>query len=487
MRRLIATLVLGAALPLVVVFGLGADGDGGGYEVRAVFDNATGLVPGEDVRVAGAKVGVVETLDVVDRKKAAVILKIDDARFVPFRRDAKCTLRSLAVIPERFVECEPGTARSPELQEIKEGDGQGQRLLPVERTSSPVDTDLVNNIMRRPFRERFSILLAEFGTGLAGRGEDLNEVIHRANPALRETDKVLAILARQNRVLADLARDSDTALAPLARERRRVTGFIEQANATGEATAERRADIEAGIRKLPGFLRELRPLMTDLGGFADQAAPVARDLNRAGPDVSRMIEALGPFAAASRPAVDSLGETAKVGRPILVQARPLVKDLRGLASNARPLSLDLDRVTKSVDETGGIERLMDVIYYSMLASNGYDGLGHYLRAGLIANLCTQYSSELSAACSAKFNREAEGASASRPGTGDSAAEGDEKPASDKGSVPPQGDIVGGLLGPGQTPEAKRNAEGIRKRADEGSPALQGNEEPMLDYLLGSDR
>ena len=201
-----------------------------------------------------------------------------------------------------------------------------------------------------------------------------------------------------------------------------------------------------------------------------------------------MIEALGPFAAASRPAVDSLGETAKVGRPILVQARPLVKDLRGLASNARPLSLDLDRVTKSVDETGGIERLMDVIYYSMLASNGYDGLGHYLRAGLIANLCTQYSLELSAACSAKFNREAEGASASQPAAADSPDTGGEKPASDdKGSVPPQGGIVGSLLGPGQTPEAKRNAEGIRKRADEGSPALQGNEEPMLDYLLGSDR
>ena len=68
MRRLIATLALGAALPLVVFFGLGADDDGGGYKVRAIFDNVTNLVAGEDLRVAGAKVGVVESLDVADRK-----------------------------------------------------------------------------------------------------------------------------------------------------------------------------------------------------------------------------------------------------------------------------------------------------------------------------------------------------------------------------------------------------------------------------------
>ena len=158
MRRLIATSPSAPRCRSWSFFGLGADGDGGGYEVRAIFDNVTGLVPGEDVRVAGAKVGVVESLDVAERKKAAVVLKIDDARFTPFRADAKCTVRALAVIAEKFVECDPGTTSSPELAEIKDGDGKGQRLLPIERTSSPVDTDLVNNIMRRPFRERFSIL-----------------------------------------------------------------------------------------------------------------------------------------------------------------------------------------------------------------------------------------------------------------------------------------------------------------------------------------
>ena len=162
-----------------------------------------------------------------------------------------------------------------------------------------MDLDLINNINRRPYRERLSILLNEFGTGLAGRGQDLNEVIHRANPALRETDKVLAILAKQNRVLGRLAVNSDRALAPLAREKRQLTGFIESAGDTATATAERREDIARGIQRFPAFLRELQPLMADLQGFAEQATPVATNLNRSGRDVSRVFQALGPFSKAA--------------------------------------------------------------------------------------------------------------------------------------------------------------------------------------------
>ena len=90
-----------------------------------------------------------------------------------------------------------GLRRPPSRStQIESGDGEGEQLLPVANTSSPVDLDLLNDILRLPYRERFAILLSEFGTGLAGRGEELNEVIHRANPALRETDKLLAVLAQ---------------------------------------------------------------------------------------------------------------------------------------------------------------------------------------------------------------------------------------------------------------------------------------------------
>ncbi len=402
MRRLLTAVVLCAVIPIVLLVGLGANGGGAGYEVRAIFDNVASAVPGEDVKVAGAKIGVIESMDVTDQKKAAVVLRIDDDRFAPFRRDAKCSVRPQSLIGEKFVECTPGTAAEPELEEIQEGDGEGQHLLPLEQTSSPVDLDLINNIMRRPYAERFSILLAEFGTGLAGRGKELNEVISRANPALKELDEVVAVLAQQNRVLANLARDSDTVLAPLAREKEAVADFIVQANATGEATAERRADIEAGIQRLPRFLRELKPLMADLGSFAGQAAPVARNLNASGRDVSRLIRALGPFSTASTTSLTSLGDALETGRPALLRTRPLIQDLGDFAVQAKPLSSDLAALLESFDETDGIESLLNFVYFSMTAVNGFDDIGHYLRASLNINLCTPYAFEPASGCNANF-------------------------------------------------------------------------------------
>ena len=59
------------------------------------------------------------------------------------------------------------------------------------QTSKPVDLDLVNNTLRLPYRERLAIILNELGTGLAGRGGDLRLAVSNANPALKETDKVL--------------------------------------------------------------------------------------------------------------------------------------------------------------------------------------------------------------------------------------------------------------------------------------------------------
>ena len=491
MRRLVTALALCAALPVVLLVGLGAGGGGSGYTVRAIFDNVAAAVPDEDVKVAGAKVGVIESMDVTDDKKAAVVLRIDDDRFTPFRRNATCAIRPQSLIGEKYVECDPGTAESPELEKIEDDDGDGEHLLPLARTSSPVDLDLINNIMRRPYAERFSILLSEFGTGLAGRGKELNEVISRANPALKETDRVIAVLARQNRVLANLARDSDTALAPLAREKEAVSGFIVQANRTGEATAERRADIERGIERLPRFLRELRPLMADLGGFAGQAAPVARDLNRSGNDVSRLIQELGPFSADSTTALTSLGDALETGRPALLRTRPLIRDLGSFATQARPLSRDLDELLTSFDETGGIEHAMNFIFFSMTAINGFDEVGHYLRAALNANLCSTYAATPTPGCSANFTAtRATGSAAKKPDTSARIARDPaETGANGGGSVSPTGQVLGGILGTGgpEGEEGRRNAARVRRQAAGRSPALQGNDEPMLEFLLGNDR
>jgi ABC-type transporter Mla subunit MlaD len=408
MKRIVAVVVLIAAATAVVLIALGSGEEGNSYKVRAIFDNAGFVIPGEDVKVAGVKVGRIDSLDVTEDNKAAVVLDITDPGYQDFREDAECTVRPQGLIGERFVECEPtqvraaGTEPPPELEQIDDGPGEGQYLLPVDRTTTAVDLDQLNEIMRLPVRQRLSIILSDLGIGVAGRGADLNQVIRRADPALKETDKVLKILARQNEVLERLAVDSDTILGPLARERRHVSGAIENASAVAQATAERGDALSADIERLPVFLRELTPTMARLGALSDEMTPVLTDLGAVAPDINRMILELGPFSSAGIPALESLGEAADRGTPAVKAALPVTKDLRQLAAVLKPVSGNLRKLLVSIQNTGGIERAMDYIFYQVAGINGFDSFGHYLRAALIVNQCANYAVTPVFGCSANF-------------------------------------------------------------------------------------
>ena len=110
MKRVASVLLL-LALGAAAVLTTGA-GDGGSYKVRAIFDNAGFVIPGEDVKVAGVKVGKVDSLDVTPDFKAAVVLAIEDPAYQDFRRDASCQVRPQSLIGEKFVECSPTQKRA---------------------------------------------------------------------------------------------------------------------------------------------------------------------------------------------------------------------------------------------------------------------------------------------------------------------------------------------------------------------------------------
>ena len=417
-RALAGGLLLAAAL-IVLVLGTGASGDGGGdYKVRAIFDSASFLVPGEDVKVAGVKVGAIESLDVTRDNKAAIVLRIDDPAFRDFKQDAFCTIRLQSLIGEKFVACIPTQPKSgnsepaPALHKITRGDGKGQYLLPVTNTSAPVDLDMLNNIMRLPERQRFAIIINELGVGLAGNGRQLNTVIRRADPTLYQLDRVLAILASQNRVLADLARDSDAALAPVARQSASISDFIDKAGSTAAATAARGDDLERNFERFPAFLQQLRPTMRRLGEFAAAGTPVMTDLRAAAPSVNTIFEQLGPFATAALPTFRTLGNLADTGREALPAAEPIIRDIRGFADEAKPFARTLSRGLVDLQRQHGIERLLDVILYTLGTSNGFDSLGHYLRTYLPAPtpVCLPYAVRQDVQCTATFNQKASSAS-----------------------------------------------------------------------------
>src|SRR3712207_5732312 len=117
MRRLAIILVALVSVTVVAVAGTGAsDDDAGVYQVRAIFDSAFSVIPGEDVRVAGVTIGTISDLEVTPDNKAAIVLDITKEGFKDFREDATCEIRPQSLIGERFVECAPTQPREPGAQ-----------------------------------------------------------------------------------------------------------------------------------------------------------------------------------------------------------------------------------------------------------------------------------------------------------------------------------------------------------------------------------
>jgi phospholipid/cholesterol/gamma-HCH transport system substrate-binding protein len=404
--RKLAALLVAAALAVLVVLAISAGGTNSTYTVRAIFDDAGNIIPGENVKIDGVKVGTVGDVTPTPAAKAAVVLKITKPGFKDFRSDASCTIRPQALIGEKYVDCLPtqprveGTPLPPALKKIRSGqEGSGQYLLPVENNHSPVDADLLTDINRLPIRQRFTIILNELGAGLAGRGSDLAVVIRRANPALQELDRVLKILAGENRVLAKLAVDSDRALAPFAAVRNRVADFVVQANTVAQASARQRGALERNLIDFPPFLRQLGPAMERLGRFADETTPTFTDLKAAAPGINQAFTHLPAFSSSSEVFFESLGSTAKISGPALTSIQPLLNRLRALGAAGKPFAGNLSELLTSLRSTGGLERLLDFIFLGSGITNGYDALGHFLRAEVIgAPGCLSYVVITSAAC-----------------------------------------------------------------------------------------
>jgi len=423
-RPLIIGALVAAAIALVVLLASGGSGESG-YVVRAIFDNGGFMVKGEQVRIAGANVGEIESVGVtlpgeIDSYeggqpkavsgKAVITMKITDPGFQDFRSDASCLIRPQSLIGEKFVDCRPtlprapGSPPAPPLKKVPEGQSGGgsQYLLPLENNSTSVDPDLINDINKLPYAQRFRLIFNELGAGLAARGPDIEAAVKRANPALRDVDRLIGILDRQRDQLTKLAADSEQILEPLSRERTHVAGFFVNAGAAAEASSERGADLEASLQKFPAFLREFRATMHSLQGFSEAATPVFTELGKAAPSFTAATRELAPFSAASTVALKSLGDAGEEAGPTLVEADPIVKKTRDLARSGASPTTKLAKFLNRVKVTKGWQFLNELIYNGVATTNGFDKYGHFVRSLVTLTNCLEYEVIEHSGCSAKF-------------------------------------------------------------------------------------
>ena len=507
LSALILALVTAGALAAA---GAGPSDQGGDPRYTIELDNAFGLIEGADVKVAGVRAGKIEKLRVDSKSyRALVDVSINKKGFGDLRKDAFCESRPQSLIGEYFVDCKPGE----DSQKIPEGG-----TVPVEQTGSTIPADLLNNIMRRPFRERFSILIGELGATLAARGEDLNETIRRANPALRETDKVLAALAEQRKVIRDLTDNAENVVVALADNKEDVSRFIREARDTSAASAERYDGLREQFQQFPTFLRELRPTMRLLGQAADRQRPALATLSAQAPLITRFLDDLGPFSEASRPAFRSLAATAREGRKQIPVIIPRVKELNVFAALlpevAKNLAITLEHlddrsfaVNKDVRSPGGqgftgLEAILQYVFRQSQATNVFDGNSYLLKvSAFLDNTCAQYASPEQSSqperqyCRAVLGKSQPGIDDFKPTAKKKAAKKKKKRGADRdeqksadedpGDTAPapapsdERPILPDLIKPGPVQEL---LDGLVPNSKQ---PVNPNSMPLLDFLLGS--
>jgi virulence factor Mce-like protein len=403
MKRILGIVILAAAVAAIASLGTGASDDGGGKRYWVELDNAFGLTDGADVKIAGVRAGKVTGMK-LDRGdfRALVGIEVTETGFDDIRTNVQCETRPQSLIGEYFIDCRPGTVDKPKL---KVG-----ATIPVEQTQTTVPLDLINNIMRRPYRERFSILLSQLGAGLASRGEDLNETIRRAVPALRQVDRLLAILAEERRTIRDLYDDAEEVMAEVAPKRDEVARFVEEARDTARAAGAEEEGIRRQWATLPTFLRELRPTLEQLDATADEQIPALRNLRTASPALRTLFETLGPYAEASQPAIRTLSEAAQQGRGAVRVSRAPIAELRkgvdDLPEAAQNLAITLEHLDDprfAVEKDAragrgpdggftGLEALIRYFFRQSQAINLFDGASYILKASIFLDRpCANYT------------------------------------------------------------------------------------------------
>jgi ABC-type transporter Mla subunit MlaD len=277
------------------------------YDIGADLPDAAQLVAGNEVRIGGFRVGVVDTITPKRRSDGstyAVIHMKLQTDVGPLPIDSTLIVRSRSALGLKYVQITPGSA------------GKGFRAgatVPLSNAQPhPVEIDQVLNTFDLKTRIGARKSLEGLGNGLAGRGRALNEAIRLLPPLLTNLEPVAVnltaprtrlsrlfpALERAARIVAPAAQTQGelfqnlditfTALAAVARP------FIQETISKSPPTLDAAT---AGFPVQRGFLRNAT-------AFASELRPGVRVLPTTLPDLADAL-AFGRVTLARSPALNN--------------------------------------------------------------------------------------------------------------------------------------------------------------------------------------
>ncbi len=260
------------------------------YDLKANLPNAANLVRGNDVRIGGARVGTVSTIDAKEKSDGTAYAQVElklNKNLDPLPADSTLIVRPRSALGLKYVEITPGKGNAG----FKAGS-----VVPIEQaTPRPVELDEVLNTFDAETRKGSKGALNGFGEGLAGRGQTINAAIPQLNrlfadlvpvtrnlsapetrldrlfPALAATAAEVAPVAETQAALFGNLDTTFTALASVARPF--LQEFISQSPPTEDVGIREFPRQRPFLRNSAAFFRELRPGVRQL----PHAAPILAD------------------------------------------------------------------------------------------------------------------------------------------------------------------------------------------------------------------
>ena len=278
-RLLIFILVTTVATGFLVVT-IGNISFASSKEYKAVFSDATGVVKGDDVRVAGVKVGNVEKVEVVNRTRALVTFKVVKDQQLTDGTNAMIRYRNL--VGQRYIALTQGVGGPDVL-----ADGA---TIPLSRTRPALDLTVLFNGFK-PLFEALSPadinkLSYEIVTVFQGEGGTLESLLsHTASvtSTLASRDQVIgSLITNLNDVMVTIGnRDAQLSdllvklrqfVSGLSQDRQAILGSLDSISGLAVQTS----DLVTGIR--PGLTTDVKQLNKVAGTLDRNKAEIDRAL-----------------------------------------------------------------------------------------------------------------------------------------------------------------------------------------------------------------
>ena len=375
----LGALILVAAAVLILLL----SGGDSSHRYRLLFETGGQLVSGNQVLIGGAPVGSVDDVRLTDNAEAQIDISVDR----PLHEGTEAIIRatSLSGIANRYVSLHPGPDNAPELE-------SGATISEVD-TTAPVDLDQLFNTLREPERKALQDIIQgsavvyagpDYEKGILSGAGEANQTYKYLSPALVATDRLLAELNRDSRVLTEFLVNGASVVTAVGERRDDLSGLVSNSNQALGAIASQNRALDRALVALPPALQQanttfsnLRPALDDLDPLVETSKTATKNLAPFLGQLRRVVKKSVPLLRDFRPALDRQGKSND-----LADAAADLAPLQSRASTAIPATVaamqagndELEFLRPYAPDIaallGGLAR----------SSGYYDADGHYLRA-----------------------------------------------------------------------------------------------------------